>query len=183
MKWLVKDAQRGDSLFFHYSGHGGSTQDQNGDEADGNDETIVPVDYESAGQITDDEIFEIMVKPLPEVVDLPYTYTADGNLDVVQFDNRLPAARNMLRQGVIDRANPNDAVTQLFGGTGAFAGGGPGNNAASMTLTPQQIQQLVQKRASYGTVIQFAGCADKQTSADASIGGQKTGAASWAFMQ
>ncbi|KXS14033.1 hypothetical protein M427DRAFT_124577 [Gonapodya prolifera JEL478] len=198
MRWLVKDAQRGDSLFFHYSGHGGSTQDTHGDEADGNDETIVPLDYESAGQITDDEIFEIMVKPLPEgchltcifdschsgsVMDLPYTYTADGNLDVVQFDNRLPGARDMLRQGVLDRANPNDAVTQLFGGSGAFAGGGPGATAASMSLSPQQIQELVQKRASYGTVIQFAGCADKQTSADASIGGQKTGAASWAFMQ
>lgn len=38
MRWLVKDAQPNDSLFFHYSGHGGQTKDLDGDEADGYDE-------------------------------------------------------------------------------------------------------------------------------------------------
>lgn len=38
MQWLVKDAQPNDSLFFHYSGHGGQTKDLDGDEADGYDE-------------------------------------------------------------------------------------------------------------------------------------------------
>jgi uncharacterized caspase-like protein len=28
MNWLVADAQPGDSLFFHFSGHGGSVPDQ-----------------------------------------------------------------------------------------------------------------------------------------------------------
>jgi hypothetical protein len=32
-------------------------------------------------------------------------------------------------------------------------------------------------------VIQFSGCQDKQTSADATIGGKPTGAMSWAFIQ
>jgi hypothetical protein len=32
MQWLVQGAQPGDSLFFHYSGHGGSVRDRNGDE-------------------------------------------------------------------------------------------------------------------------------------------------------
>ena len=44
-RWLVKDAKSGDCLFMHYSGHGGSMKDDNGDEADGMDETMVPVDY------------------------------------------------------------------------------------------------------------------------------------------
>ena len=52
------------SLFFHYSGHGGSVRDQNGDEADEMDETILPIDHERAGHILDDEIHEIMVRPL-----------------------------------------------------------------------------------------------------------------------
>ena len=38
MKWLVADARPGDSLFFHYSGHGAQTQDWSGDEADGYNE-------------------------------------------------------------------------------------------------------------------------------------------------
>ena len=32
MHWLVKDARPNDSLFFHYSGHGGQTPDLDGDE-------------------------------------------------------------------------------------------------------------------------------------------------------
>lgn len=33
-------------------------KDTSGDEADNKDETIVPVDYQSSGQITDDEILK-----------------------------------------------------------------------------------------------------------------------------
>lgn len=43
MQWLVRGAAPNDSLFFHYSGHGGQTQDLNGDEDDGHDEVIYPV--------------------------------------------------------------------------------------------------------------------------------------------
>lgn len=32
MRWLVSGAQPNDSLFFHYSGHGGQAKDVSGDE-------------------------------------------------------------------------------------------------------------------------------------------------------
>jgi metacaspase-1 len=54
MKWLVKDAQPGDSFFLHYSGHGAQTEDTDGDEEDGLDETILPMDFKTAGHIVDD---------------------------------------------------------------------------------------------------------------------------------
>jgi metacaspase-1 len=54
MQWLVKDAKPNDSLFFHFSGHGGQTEDLDGDEDDGLDETIYPVDFKQAGMIVDD---------------------------------------------------------------------------------------------------------------------------------
>lgn len=54
MRWLVRDAQPHDSLFLHYSGHGGQTKDLNGDEVDGLDEVIFPVDYKWTGHIVDD---------------------------------------------------------------------------------------------------------------------------------
>lgn len=57
-RWLVKGAKAGDSLFMHYSGHGGSVKDHTGDEEDQKDETMVPVDYAKSGQIKDDEILE-----------------------------------------------------------------------------------------------------------------------------
>lgn len=91
--WLTAGAQPGDSLFFHYSGHGGQAADKSGEEADGMDETIIPLDYQQKGQIIDDIILQKLVMPLPEgcrltvlmdcchsgsVLDLPYTFTADG---------------------------------------------------------------------------------------------------------
>ncbi|KAJ7897632.1 peptidase C14, caspase domain-containing protein [Mycena olivaceomarginata] len=66
MEWLVADARPHDMLFFHYSGHGGQTRDLEGDEVDGYDEVIYPLDYQRVGHIVDDKMHDIMVKPLPE---------------------------------------------------------------------------------------------------------------------
>ena len=65
MLWLVSGAQPNDSLFFHYSGHGSQEGDHDGDEVDGSDETICPLDYKSAGQIVDDEMNALLVQQLP----------------------------------------------------------------------------------------------------------------------
>ncbi|KAF8656187.1 hypothetical protein AX16_002625 [Volvariella volvacea WC 439] len=65
MQWLVRNAAPDDSLFFHYSGHGGQTKDHDGDEADGYDEVIYPVDHRENGHIVDDHMHDIMVKSLP----------------------------------------------------------------------------------------------------------------------
>jgi uncharacterized caspase-like protein len=61
MRWLVNGASPHDSLFFHFSGHGGQTEDLDGDEEDGYDETIYPVDFRSAGMIVDDVIHQLQV--------------------------------------------------------------------------------------------------------------------------
>lgn len=66
-KWLRNGAVAGDSLILHYSGHGGSIEDKDGDEEDGMDETLCPVDYASAGMIVDDEVHAVLVKGLPKV--------------------------------------------------------------------------------------------------------------------
>ncbi len=35
LQWLAAGNRSGDSLFFHFSGHGGQRSDSNGDESDG----------------------------------------------------------------------------------------------------------------------------------------------------
>ncbi|KAG2134187.1 caspase domain-containing protein, partial [Suillus bovinus] len=95
MRWLVNDAHPHDALFFHYSGHGGQVPDKDGDEVDGLDEVIYPVDYKKAGMIVDDEMHRIMVKSLPmgcrltaifdschsgTALDLPFVYHSNGRL-------------------------------------------------------------------------------------------------------
>lgn len=52
-----------DELFFHYSGHGSHSRDRNGDEKDGEDECICPVDMDF---IYDDELKEILVDKIPK---------------------------------------------------------------------------------------------------------------------
>ena len=74
MKWLVSGAQPNDSLFFLYSGHGSKKRDKDGDEVDGYDETICPLDYKSAGHIDDDEMNRILVQQLPKGARFEYTY-------------------------------------------------------------------------------------------------------------
>jgi len=51
MHWLADDAHPNDSLFFHYSGHGGQMVDFNSEQDDVYDETIYPVDFQRAGPI------------------------------------------------------------------------------------------------------------------------------------
>ncbi|GAV71511.1 Peptidase_C14 domain-containing protein/zf-LSD1 domain-containing protein [Cephalotus follicularis] len=63
--WLVQGSQSGDSLLFHYSGHGSRQRNYNGDEVDGFDETLCPLDFETQGMIVDDEINATIVRPLP----------------------------------------------------------------------------------------------------------------------
>lgn len=69
-RWLRNGVKAGDSLIFHYSGHGGSVKDEDGDEEDGFDETLIPVDYQSAGHIVDDEVHDVLVRGLPKGVRL-----------------------------------------------------------------------------------------------------------------
>jgi len=46
-------------VLIHYSGHGASIRDQNGDENDGKDEALVPSDYRRSGLIRDDDLQRI----------------------------------------------------------------------------------------------------------------------------
>jgi hypothetical protein len=54
---LLTNANQGDSLFFHFSGHGTNTVDRDRDELDGRDEMICPCDFK---MISDDELNKII---------------------------------------------------------------------------------------------------------------------------
>lgn len=115
--WLVEGAKAGDDLFMHYSGHGGSVPDDDGDEADKMDETLVPVDYMEAGQIRDDDIFDWLVKKIPagchltvimdcchsgSILDLPYTLKGDES------------TMQQVQSGQLTSTQPNPSFTGRF---------------------------------------------------------------------
>ncbi|KAI3509390.1 hypothetical protein L1887_24626 [Cichorium endivia] len=70
LRWLVQGCQSGDSLMFYYAGHAYQVPDEDGDEIDGYDEALCPVDYKVAGAILDDELNATIVAPLPHGVTL-----------------------------------------------------------------------------------------------------------------
>ncbi|CAE6450409.1 unnamed protein product [Rhizoctonia solani] len=176
IRWLVEDAEPDDSLFFHFSGHGryaptcdflkigrkaysmpSNQKDLDGDEYDGMDESICPTDYETAGVLVDDELHELLVKPLPEgagltalfdschsgsVLDLPWTYETSGAIK--EPDD--------LQGEAEDEAVAIDAHQKRF-------------------------------KWSPADVISLSGCRDSQTSADAQFGGLPSGALSYAFIR
>ncbi|PRQ57101.1 putative Caspase-like domain-containing protein [Rosa chinensis] len=71
LRWLVQGCQPGDSLLFYFSGHGSQLREQyRGDELDGYDETLCPLDVETQGMIRDDWINATIVRPIPYRVKL-----------------------------------------------------------------------------------------------------------------
>lgn len=180
MHWLVKDARPNDALFFHYSGHGGQTKDLDGDEVDGYDEVIYPVDFRQTGHITDDEMHRIMVQPLQAGVrltaifdschsgtalDLPYIYSTQGIM-------KAPNLATEAGQGLLNVVSSYNQDGSLSGAANGIA------SALKRAATGQDVHErsLITK-TSPADVVMFSGSKDNQTSAD-----ETTGAMSWAFM-
>ncbi|RMD41999.1 hypothetical protein DV735_g3141, partial [Chaetothyriales sp. CBS 134920] len=184
MHWLVKDARANDSLFFHYSGHGGQTPDTSGDEEDGYDEVIYPVDFRTQGHIVDDEMHRIMVKSLApgvrltaifdschsgSALDLPYVYSTQG---VLKEPNLAKEAGQGLLSIVTSYAR-GDLGGMASSALGLFKKAATGNSV---------YERNKETKTSPADVIMWSGSKDEQTSQDANIAGQATGAMSWAFV-
>ncbi|GJN88093.1 hypothetical protein Rhopal_001049-T1 [Rhodotorula paludigena] len=185
MQWLVQGAQPNDSLFFHFSGHGGQQRATEGDEEDGNDETIYPLDHKTAGIIVDNDMNRILVQPLPRgcrltaifdcchsgsALDLPYMYSTQGKLKEPNMladvgSGAMGIATSYLRRDM------GGAIKGLMGMGKRIMNG---DKATEVTK---------QTRSSEADVITWSGCKDSQTSADTSFAGEATGAMSYAFIQ
>ncbi|KAG8744161.1 Ca(2+)-dependent cysteine protease [Ceratobasidium sp. 414] len=205
MQWLVKDAQPNDSLFFHYSGHGGQTKDLDGDEGDGQDEVIYPVDFEQNSHIVDDDMHAIMVQPLPPgcrltaIFDvsllfssarnhLPYIYSTEGK---IKEPNLLAEAGQGLL-GMCHHLVHTPNLTPAAKGAGlSYARGdmsgvmkGLGGLLKTATGSNKKADAYArQTRTSPADVISWSGCKDSQTSADTVEAGEATGAMSYAFIE
>eukprot|EP00568_Trieres_chinensis_P007788 CAMPEP_0183300156 /NCGR_PEP_ID=MMETSP0160_2-20130417/6674_1 /TAXON_ID=2839 ORGANISM="Odontella Sinensis, Strain Grunow 1884" /NCGR_SAMPLE_ID=MMETSP0160_2 /ASSEMBLY_ACC=CAM_ASM_000250 /LENGTH=302 /DNA_ID=CAMNT_0025462525 /DNA_START=123 /DNA_END=1031 /DNA_ORIENTATION=+ len=105
LKRLVRLSVPGDSVYFHYSGHGGLLDPEfnifKGNNSE-YDETIYPVDHESSGHIRDFNLFNHFVKPMAanvtvtcvmdcchsgSVLDLPYSFQPTDGGEVRMREN------------------------------------------------------------------------------------------------
>ncbi len=138
--WLVEKSKQGyTKLWFSYSGHGYYIKDTNGDEKDGRDEVLCPIDYATNGFVTDDEIRARLVEKL------------GANI-------RLFALIDACNSGtMLDLKYMYDERRRRF-------------SYASRVKNPK------------ASVIMISGCKDTQTSADAYIDGEYTGALTYTFL-
>ena len=179
-------------------GHGGQTPDLDGDEEDGYDEVIYPVDFRQAGHIVDDEMHAIMyvsrlswpVSDLQRVaslrpgvrltaifdschsgsaLDLPYVYSTQGLLK----EPNLAKEAGMGLLGIVSSYSRGDILGMAGTAMGLFKKAVAGDEV---------YQRNLRTKTSPADVIMWSGSKDDQTSADAAIAGQATGAMSYAFI-
>jgi hypothetical protein len=152
--WLTAGLRAGDSLFFSFSGHGAQVRDGSGLEADGLNETLLPLDHRSAGQIVDDELNARLVNPLP---------------------------RGAKLHAVIDACHSGSVLDLPFTAALDPRGGGVRWESEYHHLDPRVAAM---KGTAGGFCVQFGASRDHQTAADtrALSGGVATGACTYAFI-
>jgi len=148
------------------------------------DETIMPVDFQTAGQIDDDTIHDLLVRPLPAGVrltaifdschsqtamDLPYLYHAK--------ESEYKTAHKKNDGGIIGRHigirkhffNPKKVVKHV-------------KDEIDHQKTKHECRRRCEEQnTSKAMVMMIAGCRDDQTSSDTTFQGEATGAMSYAF--
>ncbi|KAG0211108.1 Ca(2+)-dependent cysteine protease [Mortierella sp. GBA30] len=182
LKWLIQDAKKNDSYFLHYSGHGGQVVDLDGDETNGMDNCIFPLDHKEKGVIIDDDLHNMLVKKLPpgvrltvvfdcchsgSALDLPYVYASTG---YIRGSSALANLGHELVEGNFDA----EALKELQ------------EKWQKLQLEEKEFARQVKLKAADADVIMFSGCKDDQTSADVSVkrGGKmasSNGAMTYAF--
>jgi hypothetical protein len=177
---LVQGAQEGDSLFFHYSGHGGRSVNLSGRERTGYDSTLIPVDHNGGkNQIIDDDMDALLTEParaagarLTCVVDACHSGTV---LDLPFLCRGADAAGNWL--WVTEDAT-SLAVTERTGSVRAMM--------CAVCLAPRNTFAKPPEDAVGGLVTCLSGSSDAQTSADTKLlsgTSEATGACTWCFVE
>jgi hypothetical protein len=162
LRWLASDADATTRLWLSYSGHGVSVRDENGDERDGKDEALVPLDYEQSDMILDDWVRENLVDCLPSgarlfgVVDCCHSGTA-LDLPITLEDKSRHVSNKSAKQVKRYKRDEWRLVQQRT-----------------------RFEKVAEARAD---VVMVSGCRDNQTSADAWEDRMSTGALTHAFLK
>ena len=176
LQWLVRGTQSGDTLLFHWSGHGSQvpvTDRTSSFEPDGLDEIICNVDLDWDRPLRDDdlgEMFSTVPLGVNTTVILDSCHSGHGlkNPTPQGFRNRYlyPPPSKMLRHGHIEL---NDDLSYLTS-RDAF-------NPAARTK-PFLVTKL-----NPGDAVLISGCKDNQYSADGEFGGRYHGALTFFLAQ
>ena len=193
-KWLVRNVQPGDSLLLHYSGHGGKVKNTDGTEASGYDQTIIPLDYHKNGHILDDDVHDLLCKDLPKgvrltaifdcchsesIMDLPYIYNINGNLEIVESDRNQSIATLVAAGTRVLLGDKRGQKEMIKGAKVLFNDLFKKKDGRS----DDARQKVIRSNTTAADIIMFSGCKDDQTSADTKVDGEASGAMSYALIK
>ncbi|CAK9011876.1 unnamed protein product [Durusdinium trenchii] len=183
--WLTADAEPGDCLLLHYSGHGGRMpREGSGSEWH---ETLCPVDMDTEGMLLDTELFETLVRPLPAgcrltcildschsggVLDLPFIFV--GTQENLASALAGEAAQMVMARNWLDdwrSWQDSDDPTMLLSDVtsmgmdlwGLYSRFRENQQAGEGGFRTDEAEN---QGAAVAEVIAFTGCASEQTSAD-----------------
>lgn len=159
INWLVSNNNPGDTLIFHYSGHGSNIKDTNKDETDKKDETIVPLDFETKGDITDDWLFANMVSKIEENVNLYCFFDCchSGTIIDLKYNYRSKCKPKVSKKKIINYDTSQWSDSFIF--------------------------DIERSNEVKGNIIMLSGCEDRETSADAVIQNKDQGAFTFCLIE
>lgn len=194
LAWLAESGRGSgseDVRVFHYSGHGSRTVDQNGDEPDGADEALCPIDYDSKGLLIDDKLralYQRVPKESSLILCMDCCHSGTNNKPVdmsgrqisyrfVQPSEAVEAGIERAREKYLEEreGSVKKALREVMGH-------GPMSEEEFQKMYAAARAKFDGARSRYGDVntreknLLLAGCRDNQTSADARIGGAFHGA-------
>jgi len=170
---FVSKVAPGDTLYFHYSGHGSQVYDESNPdfEPDGLDEIIVPVDIDWDTKIIRDDELKTIFDKVPNGVNLTVVLdccNSGGGIDQANQYQPLGVARGGKddnSKGLGRYLPPPAHVTQIIIEK---------QRTRNISLKPRALQRNVDT-----TGLMISGCQAHQTSADAFIGGKYMGACTY----
>ncbi len=171
LKWLASDMIPGDTLVFHYSGHGSQVRDRDGDELkDHLDEIICPYDLNWDDPITDDELGKVFAE-IPQDVSVTVLLDSCHSGTGLKVIEAVPRRSKFLvpPPDIFHRAGPqivNEGINRSVTMCGI---------ATKLELQPFG-KSLTKQRA-----VLVAGCRADQLSSDAWIDGDYHGAFTYCF--
>jgi len=163
--------------------------------ASGFDQTLLPLDYETAGPILDDDVHDVLCKSLRKgvrltaifdcchsetIMDLPYVYNVNGKLEIIENDKNksvatlVAAGTQFLLDG--NRRVAGDIFLKEFKNLVTCGTTDAGAESA-------RRKKNIEANETSADVIMFSGCKDDQTSADTRVQGEAIGAMSYALVQ
>ncbi|MBT9491211.1 MAG: caspase family protein [Paucibacter sp.] len=158
LRRLMTQARAGDVIAVQYAGHGTHVDDLDGDEVDGQDEALCPVDFASGALYIDDDIADVLAL-LPEGVNLTLFMDCCHSGSNTRFAVGLQPGAASLPAGSKARfVEPDAALQQAHA---RFRGGA--GSRASRTGGQEQMRH-----------VKFAACKDDEVALESAGSGEFT---------